>query len=245
MGDDDDRRLGPFPESEELDVEALPGQGVERAERLVEEEDRRVEGERPGQRDPLAHPAREMVGSGAGEPVETDQLEQLVAACLARLAGAAGQLERVGDVVELSRQGRSRGSWNTKPTAGSGPTTGRPSTSTIPAVRGQQPADDPQQGALAAPVRADDRDDLAPADLEVEAVEGDEALAVGVANVRRTPDRRIAGEVTGPTRRSPGRPGQRAAATGSGAGRPASDASRAALSVRSQGRSRSGRPKWP
>ena len=35
------------------------------------------------------------------------------------------------------------------------------------------------------------------------------------------------------------------AATASGSGRPASSASSAALSVRSHGRSRSGRPKWP
>ena len=35
------------------------------------------------------------------------------------------------------------------------------------------------------------------------------------------------------------------AAASSGSGSPASDASRAALSVRSHGRSRSGRPKWP
>ena len=38
---------------------------------------------------------------------------------------------------------------------------------------------------------------------------------------------------------------QPAATTGSGSGRPASAARRAALSVRSHGRSRSGRPKWP
>ena len=46
--------------SEQLEVEPFAGQRVERAERLVEEEDLGLERERPGERDALARPARQL-----------------------------------------------------------------------------------------------------------------------------------------------------------------------------------------
>jgi hypothetical protein len=51
---------------------------VERTERLVEEQDPRLHGERPRERHPLALAARELGGVALGEAVELDQLEQLV-----------------------------------------------------------------------------------------------------------------------------------------------------------------------
>ena len=42
-------------------VHPLAGHLVERPERLVHEQDRRLEGERPGDRDALLHAARELV----------------------------------------------------------------------------------------------------------------------------------------------------------------------------------------
>ena len=52
--------------------------GVERRERLVEQQHRRVARERPGQRDPLALAAGEIAGTGAGEVRDPEALEQLV-----------------------------------------------------------------------------------------------------------------------------------------------------------------------
>ena len=50
---------------------------VERRERLVEEEDARLDRERARERDPLLHPARELVRIAVAGVAEADELEQL------------------------------------------------------------------------------------------------------------------------------------------------------------------------
>src|SRR5438045_6049757 len=49
---------------------------VERAERLVEDEELRVVQERPAKREPLEHPARERVGAAVARLPEAEALEQ-------------------------------------------------------------------------------------------------------------------------------------------------------------------------
>ena len=77
VGDDDDRRpLGvqPFEQREDrlaVDAVEVPG-------RLVGEDDRRVAGERPGDRDTLALAARELGRPGAAAVREPDLRERLV-----------------------------------------------------------------------------------------------------------------------------------------------------------------------
>ena len=58
------------------DVDAQAG--VERRERFVEEENRRIGGERSGERDALLLAAGQGVGQSVAEPDEVDQLEQFV-----------------------------------------------------------------------------------------------------------------------------------------------------------------------
>ena len=88
-----------IPEAEQLEVEPLAGQRVERAERLVEEQHRGLERERPGEGDPLARPARQLDGAGAGDGrVEADELGQRGQTCGAPFGRPAGELERIGDV---------------------------------------------------------------------------------------------------------------------------------------------------
>ena len=52
--------------------------GVERTERLVEQQHLRVDGERAGERHPLALAAGQLRRVAVLEPVEPDDLEQLV-----------------------------------------------------------------------------------------------------------------------------------------------------------------------
>ena len=52
--------------------------GVERAERLVEQQHARLDGERARERDALALAARQLRGIAIREPVELHELEQLV-----------------------------------------------------------------------------------------------------------------------------------------------------------------------
>ena len=67
VGDHHDRRRSAIPEAKQLEVEAFAGERIERAERLVEEEDVRLERERAGERDPLAR-SRPTARPGASRP---------------------------------------------------------------------------------------------------------------------------------------------------------------------------------
>ncbi len=57
---------------------------VERRERLVEQEDARLDRERPSERDALLHPARELVRVALASMAEPDELEQLLRSSLRR-----------------------------------------------------------------------------------------------------------------------------------------------------------------
>ena len=78
VGHEERRRhpLGPYPQ--QFEVEPLAGHLVQRAERLVEEQDPRLGHQRPGDRHPLAHPAGELVGPGLLESLQTDQIDQVL-----------------------------------------------------------------------------------------------------------------------------------------------------------------------
>ena len=54
-----------------------PDLGVERGQRLVEEQDLGLDGERPGERDALLLAARHLPREAVGAALEVDQLEQL------------------------------------------------------------------------------------------------------------------------------------------------------------------------
>ncbi len=85
------------PEPLELVVEHVARHRVERAERLVHEEDVGVLRERAGERDALAHAAGQLVRALLGEAAEVHQVEQLVdarAALGARDAGGASARAR-------------------------------------------------------------------------------------------------------------------------------------------------------
>ncbi len=74
--------------------------GVERRERLVEQQHRRLDRQRPGQRDALLLATRELAGVALAVLGEADQLELLLRDLAARAAVLAAQLEAERDVVE-------------------------------------------------------------------------------------------------------------------------------------------------
>ena len=76
---DEQRRARPLgPDALQLEVQALAGHLVERAERLVEQQDLRLDHERTRDRDALAHAARELRGPRLLEALEADELDQPV-----------------------------------------------------------------------------------------------------------------------------------------------------------------------
>ena len=95
---------------EELVLEAVADDGVDRAERLVHEQDRRVGGQ--GARDadalPLAAGELARVAVAVARRVEPDEVEELVGALAAPRLRPAQQARHGGDVLSR-RSGAGRG----------------------------------------------------------------------------------------------------------------------------------------
>ena len=84
--------------------------GVERAERLVEQQHLRLDRERARQRDALALAAGELGRIAVGEPVELHQLEQLVRPC-ARISASLGRVAARPARAGRRRRSRTRVMW--------------------------------------------------------------------------------------------------------------------------------------
>jgi len=84
-------------------AQVAPYLGVERAERLVEQQHARLDGQRAGQRHALALAARELRRRALAEAAELDQVEQLVARRRISCAEAGS-----GAAVRAGRTPRSR-----------------------------------------------------------------------------------------------------------------------------------------
>ena len=75
--DEDDRRAALLPDAQELHVHPLARHLVESAERLIHEEERRVEGKGPRDRHALLHPPGELPRVVVLEARELDELDHL------------------------------------------------------------------------------------------------------------------------------------------------------------------------
>ena len=81
---------------------------VERAERFVHQQDRRVPGERAHDRHPLLHAAGQFVRIGVLELEQSDRIQQFLAARDALLGRIADDLERQPHVAERGAPGQQR-----------------------------------------------------------------------------------------------------------------------------------------
>ncbi len=163
---------------------------IERAEGFVEEEDGGLERQRPGERDPLGGPARQLGGPRVGHGrVEADELDQRRDARRPALGRPAGELERIGDVVGGRAPGQETRFLEDQPDARIGPDDRRSIEQGLAAGRFEQAGDDAQERRLAAAVRADERDDPAARDGQVDAVEDRErAAGPGREGERQVPE---------------------------------------------------------
>ena len=198
VGDEDDGLAELALEPQELLLEPDADHRVDRAERLVHQQHRRVGRERPGHADALALTAGELVGIAVavGRRVEADEVHQLAGALLGGrrrlaveqrhrhhvaqdllvgeqpdllddVADAAAQLDRVdgGDVLAVDED--------------------------APGGRLDQPVDHLQRRRLAAARRSHQHHELAARDVEVELVDGDGAVVVGLADAGQPDHRRL------------------------------------------------------
>ena len=126
---------------------------------------------------PLLHPPGQLVREPALEPGQPDQLQQFVRPVPVRifvlaLFLAAGDLDREQDVRQHRAPGQQGGSLEHERDVPAGPLDGL-ARHLDPAVRRrQQSRDQPEQGGLATPGPADQRDELVLLDVQVDPVEG-------------------------------------------------------------------------
>ena len=98
VGDEDDGQSACGPQRQQLAVEPLPREFVERAERLVHQQQVRRGDERAGDRRTHLHAARELAREMAGEIGQADQRERGIDIALGGGARHAGEIERQPDV---------------------------------------------------------------------------------------------------------------------------------------------------
>ena len=138
------------------------------------------EGERARDRDALLHPARQLPGMVVLEAGQLDELEHLVDALGAAASFPAEHLERQRDVLLHRAPVVEHGRLEDDPVVAVEPgrRAGLPLTVTSPDGRLDDVADDAEQRRLAAARRADQRDELALADVEVDALERGHAASL-------------------------------------------------------------------
>ena len=158
-------------------AQLLADLGVERTERLVEQQDARLDRQRAGQRHALALPTRELRGQPVGELREVHELEQLLDPVRRSRPWALADLEPEGDVLgdrhvledrvvledeaDVALLGRQVGGLGALDRDGAG-------------VGGVQAGDDAQQRGLAATARPEQRGELPGGQGDGDVVERDE-----------------------------------------------------------------------
>src|SRR5690348_6042714 len=177
VGDEEDGFAVALPDAQQLRAHHLPDLRIERAERLVHQQDLGLDAERAGDADTLAHSARELMRKMPLEGAQAHHLEMTARDFLARLRRKAFQLEAELDVLQDRAPGQEREILEDERAVPAG----RGDLASIEAdragARPQQRRDQHQERALAAAGGADDGHELAVADREVDIVEGEEILA--------------------------------------------------------------------
>ena len=162
-------------------VHLLAGEGVERAERLVHQQHRGLEGKRPHERGALLHAAGKLAREAAAETLEADAVEQLVDPDAVGL----GALDLEGEVdvgVEVA-PGQQVGVLEDHADLGIRAGHRLAVEQHFAGGKSVQSRHRPQQRGLAAAGRPDDRDDLAFHDVERTAVDGQQVARTGVVHL--------------------------------------------------------------
>src|SRR6185437_14344390 len=159
---------------------------VERPERLVHQQDRRLDRQRARDGDALLHAARELRRETVLEALEVDEVDQLLRALLAFGARPALLLQAVKDVLPHRLPRVEREILEDDAAVGPGAGNRTPGDGDAPRLDRQEAAKEIEQRALAAAARPEQRDELLLAHIERDAVERQHRLAarrtIGVAH---------------------------------------------------------------
>ena len=150
--------------------------GVERRERLVEQDDLGLDGQRPGQGDPLLLPARELMRVAPAVPGQPHQLEQLVDPAAAVRARGADRRRRcarrsgAGTARPPGARSRCAGARSARSGGAASSTTSSPELD-LAVVGPLEAGHDPQQRRLAAARRAENGGERPVRDGQVDAAQ--------------------------------------------------------------------------
>ena len=204
VGDDEHRACGEVvarPEGEELGAEVLGGEDVERGERFVHEQRVGFDDERACEADALAHAAGELFGVGGFETVEADEVDGAFGAVAALGGRDVAGFETELDVLADGEPRQQREGLEHHRDAGVRGDDGCVLVDGATTCRRDETGEATQQGGLAGAGLAEEGDDLAVVELEVDVVEHRERRAVGrcegLADVVGGEDRRPLGRRVG------------------------------------------------
>ena len=179
VGDQDDGLSRLLPELEDQALHLLPGQGVERAQRFVHQDDLGLVGQASGQRHPLLHATREFVDGFVAEAREADRVEQAIdqGLRLGPLPPVHPGPERhvLGDVLPLEEGALLED--HAPLLAGAGDR--RAAQFDRPAAGGKEPGDDVEQRRLATTRWSQQRQQAAGLEVERNVVQGLDRTTLG------------------------------------------------------------------
>ncbi|MPM75710.1 hypothetical protein SDC9_122704 [bioreactor metagenome] len=187
----EDHRLAQLGlDPQHLLLQVAPDDRIDRAERLVHQQDVGVGGQCPGHPDPLPLPTGQLrgVATRQGAGIETDQLEQLVGPAVRRTPVGALQQRDGRDIVGDGAVRQQAGALHHVPDPA--PQGHRVEVGDVvvvdphaPAGRVDHPVHHPQQGGLAATGRAQQHRDVVRGHLEGEVLDRNGAVGEALVDV--------------------------------------------------------------
>ena len=169
------------PQIEEIAAQGFGGQDVERRERLVEQQDIGIDDERAGKADALPHAAGQLLRIGILEPVEPDQIDRADRPPPPLGAGDAQRLEAELDIAEHGQPRKQRIALEHHRDAANRLGDRHAAIFDNALARRHEPGENAQKGRFAGSRFAEDRDDLAVAQREVDMVEHQPPEMIGGA----------------------------------------------------------------
>ncbi len=180
MGDEQ-HGFRPFrPDPQQLETHLVPCQRVERGERLVHQQDIRIEQQGTRDRDPLLHAARQFVRTARGEIRQAHEFEQ-PAGTFTLHVGHPTVFVTHGkcDVAEHVEPRQQRRLLENDADFVPRLRHRHPENLNTAGRRANQPGDQPQQSRFAAAGRPEHGDELMPANIEGQTIERDDRVAIG------------------------------------------------------------------
>src|SRR6516162_3574794 len=166
VGHEDHGLRRALPDAEQLGLHEAAGLGIERAERLVHQQDFRVEGERARNRGALAHPAGKLRRIAVLEAGQPDQIDEGLRPLPAFVAREPHALQAVEDVGAHRLPRKQREMLKDDAAIGTRRADQLALDENLAGFRGEKAADEIEQRRLAAAGGSEQRDEFTPVHVE-------------------------------------------------------------------------------